>query len=210
MNDIALELAKLHILTGADFIRQLKLIVAHHEFHPVEGEANIYSVGGETDEDYINLLSAARKAVEHGYQVYVLPNPRNIRTADFIFVRKGIYKLYDLKTIQGKGSAFNRLIESIGQVNHVLLNIVTDYDARLLASDIKSYFEVNSEALEVLIFKGRKQVTIDRDFVNSQQYNRLFRKRYEKIKAAQKVAFKWSSFDTGLLPALSGVAKLDV
>lgn len=90
MNDIALELAKLHILTGADFIRQLKLIVAHREFHPIEGEDNIYSVGGETGGDYANLLNAARKAVEHGFQVYVLPNPKGFRTADLIFLRKGV------------------------------------------------------------------------------------------------------------------------
>ena len=53
-------------------------------------------------------------------------------------------------------------------------NINTDYNARLLASDIRAYFEVNAEAIEVLIFKG---------------------------------AFKWSSVDKGLLPALSGVVK---
>ncbi len=65
-------------------------------------------------------------------------------------------------------------------MNHVLLNITTDYETRLLASDIKSYFEINSDALEVLIFKGKKQITIDRDFTQSPQYHRLFRKRYEK------------------------------
>ena len=180
MKDISLELAKLHILTGADFIRQLKQIVSSGEFHPVEGEKDIFSVGGENGEDYDNLLNAARKAVEHGYRVFLLPNPKGIRTADFIFERKGIYKMYDLKTIQGKGSVFNRLVESIGQVNHVLLNLVTDYDARLMAADIKAYFEINSDAIELLIYKGKKQITVDRDFVCSPQYNRLFRKRYEK------------------------------
>ena len=57
--------------------------------------------------------------------VYVLPDPNIVRSADFIFVRKGVYKLYDLKTISGKSSADNRLIESIGQANRVLLNITT-------------------------------------------------------------------------------------
>ena len=36
MNDIAFELAKLHILEGADFVRQLKLIVTYKEFLFVE------------------------------------------------------------------------------------------------------------------------------------------------------------------------------
>ena len=76
-----------------------------------------------------------------------------IRTADFIFERKGVYKLFDLKTISGKNSVGNRLRESIGQTNRVLLNMANDYNTRLLASDIKSYFEESSEALEVLIFR---------------------------------------------------------
>ena len=49
-------------------------------------------------------------------------------------------------------------MESIGQSNRVLLNINTDYNARLLASDIRAYFEVNAEAIEVLIFKGKKLI----------------------------------------------------
>ena len=177
---IAVELEELHYLQGARFVRQLKLITYYGEFHPIEGETDIFSTGGERDDDYANLLNAARKAVDHGYKVFILPNPKEFRTADFIFERKGIYKMYDLKTIQGRGSAFNRLAESIGQVNHVLLNITSDYDARLLASDIKSYFEINNDAVEVLIFKGKKQISIDRDFTLGPQYHRLFRKRYEK------------------------------
>ena len=96
MNDISSELAKLHILTGADFIRQLKLIVAEGGFHAVEGENGIFSLGGEQGEDYDNQLNAARKAVAHGFVVYILPNPQGIRTADFIFVRKGVFRLFDL------------------------------------------------------------------------------------------------------------------
>ena len=178
--DIALELARLHILKGADFIRQLKMLTGLPVFKCLDKEVDIFSTGGKQGEDYESLINAARKAVGHGYKVFILPNPNKVRTADFIFERKGIFKMYDLKTIQGHSSAFNRLIESIGQVNHVLLNITTDYETRLLASDIKSYFEINSDALEVLIFKGKKQITIDRDFTQSPQYHRLFRKRYEK------------------------------
>ena len=178
--DIAFELAKLHVLRGADFIRQLKMLASLPIFHPVEEHPDIVTAGGDRSEDYGALLNAARKAVEHGYKVYILPNPKSVRTADFIFERKGIFKMYDLKTIQGQGSVFSRLVESIGQVNRVLLNISTDYDSRLLASDIKAYFEVNADAVEVLIFKGKKQIIVDRGLTFSPQYHRLFRKRYEK------------------------------
>lgn len=73
MSDIAAELAKLHNLKGADYSRQVEHIARMGDFHPVEGEFGIYSVGGESGDDYNNLLNAARKAVSQGYKVYILP-----------------------------------------------------------------------------------------------------------------------------------------
>ena len=69
-NDIASELSLLHTLKGAAYVSKLMEIAARKEFHPQEDDPCIFSVGGEKDEDYPNLLNAARKAVEHGYQVY--------------------------------------------------------------------------------------------------------------------------------------------
>ena len=180
VRDLNTLLEDLHVAFGSGFVYTLKQITLHNEFKQLEGETEIYAVGGENSEDFANLLNAARKAVEHGYRVYILPNPKNIRTADFIFERKGVYRLYDLKTIQGKASAGNRMNDSIGQTNRVLLNISTDYNARLLASDIKTYFENNLNAVEVLIFKGKKVISVVRDHTLSPMYNRLFRRKYEK------------------------------
>lgn len=112
--DIALELARLHILTGADFVRQLKMLASLSIFKPVENEKDIFAAEGSHREDFPMLIDAARKAVAHGNKVYILPNPKGIRTADFIFENKGVYKMYDLKTISGKSSLENRLMESIG------------------------------------------------------------------------------------------------
>lgn len=180
MNDISQELAKLHFLNGADFIRQLKLIVSSGWFHPIEGEYSIYSVGGEKGEDYDNLLNAARKAVEIGYHVFILPNPSGTKTADFIFERKGVYKMFDLKTIVGKGSVDNRLAESIGQSNRVLLNITTDYRAGLLARAILSYFERRPEAREVVVLKGNKHISITRQTIIDKNFIVSFSKKYYK------------------------------
>ena len=173
------ELKELHYLKGAQFINQLKLIVYYGEFHPVDGENNIFSAISENSDDFDNLLNAARKAVEHGYRVYILPNPRSCRPADFIFEKKGILGLYDLKTVFGKGSVGTQLLDSIGQTNRVLLNMLTDYNARLLASDIKTYFESNRDAIEVLIFKGNKSITVKRGLACNPSFNRIFRRLYE-------------------------------
>ena len=178
IRDIADELEELHYRHGSHFIWQLKVITSHPSFYPIKDEENIYTTGGESGDDYDNLLNAARKAVEHGYRVFILPNPKGIRTADFIFERKGVYKMFDLKTIIGKSSVGNRLLESIGQTNHVILNMATDYDPRKLATDVRMYFETNNQAREVLIMKGNKFLSVSRQFVEGKDYFKMFMKRF--------------------------------
>ena len=178
--DIVEQLADLHTLKGAAFISMLKEITQNSAFSPLEGESNIYITGVKKDHDYDDLLNAARKAVEHGYTVYILPNPKGFRTADFIFVRKGVYKMFDLKTISGKSSVSNRLLESIGQANHILLNMTTNYNARLLAKDISLYFGVNTNAFEVLIFKGSKSILIKRKAALDKSFVKKFMFAYNK------------------------------
>ena len=178
--DIAEQLADLHTLKGAGFISMLKEITQQRAFCPLEGESNIYTTGGKKDDDYDNLLNAARKAVEHGYKVFILPNPKGIRSADFIFERKGVYKMFDLKTISGKSSVSNRLLESIGQANHILLNMTTNYNARLLAKDISLYFSVNTNAFEVLVFKGSKSILIKRKAALDKSFVKKFMFAYNK------------------------------
>ena len=183
-NDIAFELARLHVLHGMDFTNQLKLITRRKEFLPVKDEDDIYSAISESDADYPSLLNAAQKAVSHGYRVFILPNPKGIRTADFIFERKGVYRMYDLKTIQGRSSIINRLIESIGQSNHILLNMATDYNARLLALQIQKYFEWNPDAGQIMIFKGNKMLVITRRTLADRNFITTFTKLYNKLRVA--------------------------
>lgn len=180
MSDFALELFKLLSLHGSDFVKQLKWIASLNDFRPLEGEQGIYTVGGEQCGDYRNLLNAARKAVYHGYNVYILPNPKGVRSADFIFEQRGVYKLYDLKTIYGNASVSSRLKESVGQSNRVLLNFRCNYNSRSLAMDIKGYFERSSDAIEVMILKGNKLITINRRLAESPRFAKLFRTMFEK------------------------------
>ena len=173
-------LALLHDLQGNDFIRQLRLITERHEFSPLATDPNIFIVGGEKADDYPALLDAARKAVEHGYNVFLLPNPKGIRTADFIFERKGVFKMFDLKTIAGRNSVDNRLSESISQTNRVLLHMTSDYNPSTLARSIKRYFELNPNAREVMVFKGMKQLSITRKSLDDNDFFRTFIRRYTK------------------------------
>ena len=167
-NDIAIELARLHVMSGADFIAQLKKIVQMNIFKYVPGEKAILMAEGSHNGDMQALLDAAHKAVQHGNTVYILPNPQGIRTADFIFENKGIYKMYDLKTIAGKGSVSNRLKESVGQTNRVLLNITSDYNPIALARSIRKYF------------KRHKYISVLREDASSRYFFKNFIAKYIK------------------------------
>ncbi len=176
--DVASMFANLPNMSGADYIRQLRAITELNIFNSIE--KNIMSAIGKESADYDKLLAGAEKAVRHGYKVYILPNPKGVRSADYIFVRKAVYKMYDLKTISGTGSIGSRLEESIGQTNRVFLNLATTYPTNRMGTEIKQYFEANNEALEVLVAVGKKMVSVDRDFITSRNYYKLFRKMVEQ------------------------------
>lgn len=181
ISDIALELKKLHVLSGAEYSRQVERIAKSKVFHPLENEEGIYTPGVLKNDDFQNQLVAARKAVEFGYKVFILPTPRKTesRTPDFILEKKGTYRAYDLKTITGKSSVGQDLIDSIGQCNRILLNMISDYNTRSLAFDIKRYFETSKKASEVLIFKGKKRISINRMMASDGAYLHKFKRVYE-------------------------------
>ncbi|MBP5241699.1 MAG: hypothetical protein J6Z26_07335 [Bacteroidales bacterium] len=179
-HDIAKELAKLHHIRGVEFIHQLKWLSRLPVFKPVDGEKDIFAAEAYHGEDWSSLLDAARKAVTHGNKVYILPNPKRTKTADFIFENKGVYKLYDLKTISGRASLSNRLVESSDQTNRVLVNVRTTYNPRLMAAQIKKHFDSNPLAVEVLVYKGNKAISVSRRFTENPLYLFLFRQKYMK------------------------------
>ena len=176
--DIALELAKLHSIRGVAFVRQLKMLTNLNIFKPIENERDIFAAEASHRDDWPLLLDAARKAVSHGNKVFILPNPKGTKTADYIFENKGVCKLFDLKTITGKTSLGNRLVESVDQTNRVLVNVCTTYNPRLMATQIKNYFDSNPFAVEVLIYKGKKAISITRRFTENPLYMVLFRQKY--------------------------------
>ncbi len=92
----------------------------------------------------------------------------------------GAYMMYDLKTVYSKGSVGTQLLDSIGQSNRILLNITSEYNGRLLAADIKAYFEANRNAVEVLLYKGKKTISVNRCAAQSPMFYRQFRKKYEQ------------------------------
>ena len=159
---------RLQEVTGSEFVSLMKEITQSRQFKPLED--GIWIVGTreerEKDQDWNNLLSCAQKAVSHGYEIFMLPNPRKTKSADYIMVRKGLYKLADLKSVVGQNSVAARLSASAGQANRAVLNMTSNYNPRRLGMAIKHYFD-NPESAEVIIFKGKREISIRRDVISN-------------------------------------------
>lgn len=54
----------------------------------------------------------------------------------------------------------------------------SDYNPRTLAKEIKHYFETNKEAAEVLIYKGKREMSITRSFAENKNFETSFRKMW--------------------------------
>lgn len=74
----------------------------------------------------------------------------------------------------------NRLLESIGQSYRILLNLATTYNGTALARCINKYFERNASAVEVLIFKGNKVMSVTRRTIADKNFIGTFCRLYYK------------------------------
>ena len=67
----------------------------------------------------------------------------------------------------------NRLKESFGQTDRVLINLKTDYNIRRLTLEIKRYFEISDNVQEVLVYRGSKEISIKRNIANSKGFLKM-------------------------------------
>ena len=72
------------------------------------------------------------------------------------------------------------MLDSIGQTNRVILNMATEYSPRELAKDIRRYFERNANAVEVLIMKGIRTISVIREDTLGRSYIRNFMMKYKQ------------------------------
>ena len=174
--DVTELLKSLHEKRGTDYVQNLRDIVSMRIFKPSD-KRNIYSAIDEKSADYQNLFACAIKLADHGFDVFILPNPGSTISGDYILKKKNYIGLYDLKTITGDNSIENRLSESIGQTKRVILNITTRYNPRKIFQSLQEYYK-NKETLEVKIIKGNELIEVDRKMAKAPNFEKKFRKLY--------------------------------
>ena len=95
------------------------------------------------------------------------------------FVQQSRHFIQDGGIVADDAKIFRNFASEMGS-KVLILNMPLGYNTRLLAADIKTYFELNEAALEVLIFKGKSELSIYRRFVSNSRFYSEFKKTYEQ------------------------------
>ncbi|MGM9795922.1 MAG: hypothetical protein ACI3ZZ_06935 [Candidatus Aphodosoma sp.] len=152
----------------------LRIIIEKGQYQKLQNR--IFCAINNKSNDYDNILSFAKKyiAIHRNAEIYILSNPEGIKSMDIIIKEKKFLSAYELKTITGKNSINHRLDESITQSCRVIINLAVDYNIRNLYREIKKHFYKHKNALEVIIYKGKKEIKIDRDLMTKAKFRKLF------------------------------------
>ncbi len=158
------------------FRENLLAIIEKGQYHKVQNR--IYSAIPNTADDYNNLLYVAKTLTKkhRKAEIYILPNPMGIKSMDIIIKNKNSISAYDVKTILGKNSVSNRLIESIEQSNRVILSIKNDYDARKLYKEVQRFFDNNTKAQQVIILIKNKEIVLNKEMMKESTFRHLYYK----------------------------------
>lgn len=119
-------------------------------------------------------LELAQKLVKNKYDVYMVPNIKGLKTADYILKKGNSYNYYEGKRIDGVSSMSNRLDESSKQARRVILDVVDGVKSRYIANEIKRFYEQYPETEDVILFKGSKLIRVSKNRISNKNYMRWF------------------------------------
>lgn len=125
-------------------------------------------------------LDMARKLVKQGYDVYLMPNPSESNSFDFIIKKQG--KIYDIegKAFNGTSSLGHSLDKGAKQSSKVLVDVIGNTNTKYIFGTVKIAFEKNSSLSEIWLFKGAKLIKVTRNMYNSKNFGINFKNKWNK------------------------------
>lgn len=173
---------------NAEKVSILKAITQMKEFEVIRHLSNAKNkVYGFNVKQFDELLKAhempknitiAKKLIQNGYDVYLLPNVSGSKSADFIGIKGNRYYYFEGKTINGKSTIKQRLIEASTQSDRTILDIVGTNDVNAIYGNIKWFFENNDNVKEIIIFRRSKLILIEKDDIKDKFFKESFRKKW--------------------------------
>lgn len=116
----------------------------------------------------------AKKLLSNNYDVYLLPNPSKIKSADFIAVKGRKYYYYEAKTINGKSTLKTRLQEASTQSDRIILDVLGVNKPKEIAENIKWFFNSFDSPVEVILFKRGRIISVTRQIVEKKGFEKSF------------------------------------
>lgn len=125
-------------------------------------------------------LDMARKLAKLGYDVYMMPNPSESNSFDFIITKKG--KIYDIegKAFNGANTLDHLLDKGVKQSSRILVDAIGNTNTKYIFGTTKSAFERNSNLSEIWLLKGSKLVKVTRNMYASKHFDVNFKKSWNK------------------------------
>ncbi len=124
-------------------------------------------------------LDMARKLTKKGYDVYMMPNPSESNSFDFIIKKQG--KIYDIegKAFNGKSTLDKSLDKGARQANRVLIDVIGNTNTNYISGNIKSAFEQNGLLSEIWLLKGSRLIKVRRSDYLQNEFIKKFRRIWE-------------------------------
>ena len=179
-------------ITNREKIDVLKWIVAQPAFTELKrlslAENKIYTLYTNQYDEILktgetpNNLQIAQKFVMNGYDVFLLSNPKATKSADFIIRRRNCLYYVEGKTSTGGSALSVRLSEEAKQANRVVVNFYTYPALKDLYAEIQFAFERNSNLKELILFKGSRLISVERELCESAYFEKQFKAIWNKKK----------------------------
>ena len=174
--ELGLSLKDLHLI-----LRHLTVNLPFEEVTLIKLPGRIYSIPGSNNyQEFTINLSAAKKCARHGYDVYMLPNPNEGKSPDFILVKNGKYYAYELKTIYSAASIWERMASALQQSDRIMLDMVDTPSSRYLTYQLKSFVVTYNDVIDIMIFKGNKELHVTSQMAKSSSFVERFMKLWNK------------------------------
>lgn len=178
--------------TNREKVFVLKWIVNQPQFVELkqftEDENKVYTLN-ESEYDSIlktsempNNLQIAQKFVKNKYDVFLLSNPSNTKSADFIIRRNGNLYYVEGKTFVGNNSLDHLLEKGCFQSERIVVNVLGNKNVSYLSKVIKQSFEQHRNLKELFLLKKMRMICITRMMVLSKNFMKEFKIVWTKNK----------------------------
>ncbi|MCQ2608330.1 MAG: hypothetical protein MJ197_06555 [Bacteroidales bacterium] len=178
--------------TNREKVAVLKWITAQPQFTEMkrftEGENTIFTLNESEYDDILKTgetpknLQIALKFVKNKFDVFLLSNPSNTKSADFIIRKKGKLFYVEGKTSSGGSALTTRLFDGAKQSDRIALNLMKTSSIKSIAASLKKAFEKNPYPKTIYLFKNSDMIVVDSYLARSRNFNNKLYKLLSKRK----------------------------